>query len=153
MLARVGDELLSLFTELANRAERQLDIVVASPQVVPLDIGLQSTIDALERGVKLRVIYNTEALAHEEASKTLAAAGAEARWLADIPLRLGLRDSGAEGLVALVAPTEAGMVELSVGIRHRELATPFQALFNRQWRQAAPISVHERRASRRRQRA
>jgi sugar-specific transcriptional regulator TrmB len=151
MLARV-DEQLTMFTELATRAQRQLDIVLGSPQVTPPDIGLQPEIDALERGVKLRVIYNTDALAHEDAFSTLAAAGAETRWLADIPLRLALRDSGTEGLVSLVAPTEAGMVSMSVGIRHRELATPFQALFNRQWRQAAPVAVDGRHASGQRRR-
>jgi len=55
-----------------------------------------------------------------------------------------LRDSGAEGLVALVATLGDTVVATSVGIRHPELATPFQVLFNRQWRQAAPLDSRPR---------
>jgi sugar-specific transcriptional regulator TrmB len=141
MAAVVGQEdMLELFRGLATRAEHQLDIVLGSPQIEPPETGLELQLGALSRGVKLRIVYDSSLTDIGEYHNALITHGAEIRQLESAPLRLALRDSGGEGLVALVARSGAEYHAAGVRILHAELVAPFQLLFNRQWRQAAPIT-------------
>jgi sugar-specific transcriptional regulator TrmB len=153
MVAKVGsDETLEMLEDITRRARSQLDLVLGSPQVVPPAVGLRPQIDALRRGVNVRAILDNALLDVRAEYEQLSEAGAETRWLAGVPLRLVLRDSGVEGVVALVAQAGDGVLATTVGIKHPELAAPFQVLFNRQWRLAKPRAEdrgRSRRASKR----
>jgi HTH-type transcriptional regulator, sugar sensing transcriptional regulator len=141
MTAVVGrEDMLEMFRGIASRAEHQLDIVLGSPQIEPPETGMQTQLEALERGVKIRIVYDSNLPDVVKAYQPLLTKGAQVRKLASAPLRLALRDSGGEGLVALVARSGADYHAASVRIIHSELVAPFQILFNRQWRQASPIS-------------
>jgi sugar-specific transcriptional regulator TrmB len=152
MTAVVGrDDTLDMFREVASRAEHQLDIILGSPQIEPPETGLQAQLEALERGVKMRIIYDSSLMDVREQYEHLLLHGAQFRQLAIAPLRLALRDSGAEGLVALVARSGAEYHAASVRIIYADLVAPFQILFNRQWRQATPVvALEQQRRSRRR---
>jgi HTH-type transcriptional regulator, sugar sensing transcriptional regulator len=142
MTAVVGrDDMLELFRGIASRAEHQLDIVLGSPQIEPPETGMATQLDALRRGVKMRIIYDSNLPDVSESYDELVANGAQIRKLESAPLRLALRDSGGEGLVALVARSGADYHAASVRIIHSELVAPFQILFNRQWRQATAVSL------------
>jgi sugar-specific transcriptional regulator TrmB len=141
MTAVVGrDDMLELFRGIASRAEHQFDIVLGIPQIEPPEAGVQTQLALLERGVRIRIVYDSNLPDVLEAYQVLLAHGAQIRKLRSAPLRLALRDSGEEAGVALLAGSGAEYHAASVRIIHSELVAPFQMLFNRQWRQAAPVS-------------
>jgi hypothetical protein len=110
------------------------------PQVEPPETGMQTQLAALERGVRMRIIYDSNLPDVLDQYADVLANGAQIRRLESAPLRLALRDSGGEGLVALVARSWSEYHAASVRIIHAELVAPFQMLFNRQWRQATPVA-------------
>jgi sugar-specific transcriptional regulator TrmB len=142
MTAVVGrDDMLELYRGIASRAEHSLDIVLGSPQIEPPETGMQTHLALLERGGRIRMIYDSNLPDVLEAYEALLANGAQIRKLRSAPLRLALRDSGGEGAVALLARSGDEYHAASVRLIHSELVAPFQMLFNRQWRQASPVSL------------
>jgi HTH-type transcriptional regulator, sugar sensing transcriptional regulator len=137
MDARVGvDQTLEMFEEITSRAVSRLDVVISSPVIQPREHWSEFEIGALRRGVGVRVIYEAALVADEERYRPLVEAGGEARCATQLPLKMIVRDDGAEATVSLVDDSNGDVLTTTVAIRHRELAVPFQLLFNRQWRQA-----------------
>jgi sugar-specific transcriptional regulator TrmB len=136
----VGTErTMDMFRDLAVRAEFQLDIVLARPQILPREAWNQHELEAIGRGVDVRVLYSPEVLSDGAPHLPIQAAGGLVRVADDPPLRLALRDRGREGIVSLVEAAGDTLFATSVAIRHPELVAPFQILFNRQWRQARGV--------------
>lgn len=141
MEARVGvQRTLEMFHEIARHAVRRLDVVVGEPVIQAREQWGQYEIEALRRGVRVRVIYASALLADERRYRPVLEAGGEARRAEELPLKMLVRDDGAEATVSLVDHSGDEFVAMSVMIRHPELATPFQLLFNREWRRAAPLA-------------
>jgi HTH-type transcriptional regulator, sugar sensing transcriptional regulator len=141
MHARIGIErALESFAEVTDRARERLDIVVSAPVIQDRAMWNVNELNALGRGVSVRVIYAPELVGERARYEAIAAAGAQVRCLEAPPLKMVVRDDGAEATVSLVDTVDDELVATSVGIGHSELATPFQLLFNRQWRQAAELA-------------
>jgi HTH-type transcriptional regulator, sugar sensing transcriptional regulator len=138
MHARIGVEsTLDMFAGVTGRAQHRLDIIVTEPVIQERSAWNVNETAALRRGVSLRVIYSPELIADRARYEAIVAAGAEVRCSDDLPLKMVVRDDGAEATVSLVADSDGDLVATSVGIGHPDLAAPFQLLFNRQWRHAA----------------
>lgn len=137
MHARIGvQSTLDMFAGVTGRAKHRLDIIVTEPVIQDRSAWNVNEAAALRRGVGLRVIYSPELIADPARYDAITAAGAEVRSSEDLPLKMVVRDDGAEATVSLVADGDGELVATSVGIGHPELAAPFQLLFNRQWRHA-----------------
>ncbi|MQA08957.1 MAG: hypothetical protein GEU98_10505 [Pseudonocardiaceae bacterium] len=130
---------MDMFGDLAERAEFQLDIVLILPQILPREAWNQYELQAIGRGVDVRVLYERNAISEGAPHLPIHDAGGLIRVADNPPLRLALRDRGREGIVSLVEAAGDTLVATSVAIRHPELAAPFQILFNRQWRQAQSV--------------
>lgn len=133
---------LDMFEDLAARAEFQLDIVFTAPQIQPREAWNKHELEAINRGVDVRVLYGRDVAIDEAPFRPIHDAGGLVRIANDPPLRMALRDRGREGVISLVEAIEEKLVASSVAIRHPELVAPFQVLFNRQWRQARQIDPH-----------
>ncbi len=145
MHAKVGrDATLQMLVDIVERAENRLDIVVTTPVIQPRSEWHNSELRALERGVGIRVIYGAELVDDSERYRPLLDGGAEVRTSSNVPLKMIVRDDGAEAVVSLVDTTDGEFVATSVSVHHPELAAPFQLLFNRQWRQANELAGTER---------
>lgn len=140
MQVKVGvDRTLELFADINRRAEHRLDIVVTAPVIQSRDQWNRNEVEALRRNVSIRVIYPPDLVNDPQRYRPIVEAGGEVRTSTYLPLKMIVRDDGAEAIVSLVDHSDGDFVATSVAIGHRELATPFQLLFNRQWRQAQPL--------------
>jgi HTH-type transcriptional regulator, sugar sensing transcriptional regulator len=141
MHAKVGvDRTLEMLVDVVGRAESRLDIVVSTPVIQPRGQWNRSELRALERGVGIRVIYAAELVDDPERYGPVLDRGAEVRASSNLPLKMIVRDNGAEAVVSLVDTSDGELVATSVSVQHPELAAPFQLLFNRQWRQATEFA-------------
>jgi sugar-specific transcriptional regulator TrmB len=130
------EQTMTMLTHFANRSSRQLDLIVTNPLIVE-DDSETLVRAALERGAHVRVLYDTS-LFREAPNRgaQIESAGAEVRSSDDLPLKMSLRDHGAEAVISLVSRSDSDIAAVAVSIRHPELCAPFQILFNRLWRQA-----------------
>ncbi len=140
MNASIGVErALETFAGITARARHRLDIIVTAPVIQDRSAWNSNELAARGRGVSLRIIYACDLVSDPARYAAIVEAGAEVRCSNELPLKVIVRDDGAEATVALVADSDGDFVATSVGIAHRELAAPFQLLFNRQWRHAKPF--------------
>ncbi len=128
--------------EIVRRSERRLDIVQATPFTQPPERWNDLEVEALARGVGVRVLFTPEAAATPGRVDGLREAGATVRVSEALPLKLVLRD-GVEAMVALRDPRHFEHGVTSVAIRHAELVSPVQLLFQREWRRARPLAASE----------
>lgn len=142
MRAGVGaDATVAMFGAVARRSALQLDVVITSPQIEDPRRAHEHELLALSRGVRVRMIYDRTLLEEQQDRHVrLAAAGAELRVATEPPLKLTLRDNGAEALISLVSRSAEETTATTVAVLHPELSAPFQIMFNRQWRLAQPLS-------------
>lgn len=142
MRARVGAEAtLEMLVDIVGRAERRLDIVVTTPVIQQRSEWHLAELGALARGVSVRVIYGSDLVDDPERYRPLLEAGAEVRQSSNLPLKMIVRDDGAEAVVSLVDSSDGEFVAMSVLVGQHELVAPFQLLFNRQWRQASELAA------------
>jgi sugar-specific transcriptional regulator TrmB len=141
MHAKVGvDATLQILVDIVDRAVNRLDIVVTTPVIQRREEWNLHELRALERGVSLRVLYAIELIDDPDRYTPLFADGAQVRASNNLPLKMIVRDDGAEAVVALVDTSDGDLVATSVSVNHPELAAPFQLLFNRQFRQASDFA-------------
>lgn len=142
MEAKVGVQgTLEMLVAIVDRAENRLDIVVTTPVIQPRAEWHRSELRALERGVSLRVIYSTDVIDDPERYRPLLEGGGEVRASSNLPLKMIVRDDGAEAVVSMVDTSDGELVATSVSVRDPVLAAPFQLLFHRQWRQANELAT------------
>lgn len=132
-------ETIEIYERLITGAERQVDIVHAAPVLQTKSRWNVCEVAARERGVQVRVLFATRELAQAHGYEQLLDAGGEARVARNVPLKLVVRDNGSESLVALANPADRSK-PTCVAIRHADLVAPIQLLFNREWRQAVPLT-------------
>lgn len=141
MQVKVGvDRTLEMFANITRRAEHRLDIVVTEPVIQGRDDWNRNEVEALRRNILVRVIFPPDLVSDAHRYRPILETGGEVRTSTYLPLKMIVRDDGAEAIVSLVDHSDGNFVATSVAIGHRELATPFQLLFNRQWCQARQIS-------------
>jgi sugar-specific transcriptional regulator TrmB len=137
MTAKVGsDGTLRMIVDTVARATRRLDIVVTTPVIQAREDWNVSEVRALERGVSVRILYAEDLIDDPARYLPAVRAGAEVRASSNLPVKVIVRDDGAEAVVSLVDTSNGEFVATSFSVGLPELAMPFQLLFNRQWRQA-----------------
>ena len=81
-------------------------------------------------------------LAVEHRFEEIVAAGGEVRVARTAPLKVMIRDDGAEAAVALSSPgADKQERQIFLAVRHPDLVAPMQLLFNREWRRAQPLAA------------
>jgi sugar-specific transcriptional regulator TrmB len=134
-----ADATIEDYERIIATAERRVDIVHSIPVLQRQPRWNMREAEAVARGVEVRVLFASRELAMEHRYEELIAGGAEVRVARDRPMKLVVRDDGAEAMVALHNPVDT-MHPTCLLIRHTDLIAPLQLHFNRQWRQARSLS-------------
>ena len=119
-------------------AERTVDMIQQPPFLQPRSRWNVAEVEAVERGVRVRVLYTPEAIADEHRYADLRRAGGEVRVAERVPMKLLVRD-GVEAMISLRDPVTGRQGITSAVIRHPDLVGPLQLLFRREWRAARPL--------------
>lgn len=121
------------YERLIEEAQGRIDIVHSEPVLQGRDRWNLREVAALERGVAVRVLFATAELADTHAWDQLVAAGGEVRVAREPPLKMVIRDDGAEALIAVPHPGDPADPYCLL-IKNADLIAPLQLRFNRQWR-------------------
>ena len=95
-------------------------------------------IEAIERGVDVRVVYTREALRDARRYEPLMRAGGQVRVTDTLPLKLMIRDED-EALISLRDASTGAQSVTTARVRHPDLVAPLQSLFADVWGKARPI--------------
>ena len=108
-------------------------------------------VEALERGVQVRAIYTPQALEDVRRFEDILRHGGQARTLAQLPMKLMVRDHE-EALISLRDAGTGAQSITTVAVRHPDLVAPLTTLFEQQWKKARalPREMRPRRTASRR---
>ena len=95
-------------------------------------------VEALERGVSVRVIYTPQALEDPRRFEDILRYGGQVRTLAQLPMKLMVRDHE-EALISLRDAGTGAQSVTTVAVRHPDLVAPLTTLFEQQWRKAKAL--------------
>jgi HTH-type transcriptional regulator, sugar sensing transcriptional regulator len=134
--------------DLVSRATQTLDIMLQPPFVQPRPRWNVKEVEALERGVQVRAIYTPQALEDTRRFEEILRHGGQARMLAQLPMKLMVRDHE-EALISLRDAGTGAQSVTTVGVRHPDLVAPLGTLFEQQWRKARalPREIRPRRTA------
>ena len=121
--------------DLVSRATQTLDIMLQPPFVQPRPRWNVMEVEALERGVQVRAIYTREALEDARRFEDILRHGGQARTLAQLPMKLMVRDHE-EALISLRDAGTGAQSVTTVAVRHPDLVAPLITLFEQQWTKA-----------------
>lgn len=124
--------------QLTRDARETLLVMHRRPFLQPRTRWNVAEIEAVQRGVSVRVICIDEVLDERSRYVPLAEAGAELRVSADLPMKLALRDRE-EAMIALRDPATGEQGATSVIVRHPDLVTALELLFEKEWASARRI--------------
>jgi HTH-type transcriptional regulator, sugar sensing transcriptional regulator len=124
---------------LIARAEDSLDEMLQPPFLQPRSRWNAREIEALARGVTVRVIYTPDALIDPQRYRGLVEHGGEARILERLPMKLLVRDDE-EALISLRDAATGAQSTTSARVHHPDLVAPLATLFAQAWRRARPLS-------------
>ena len=139
--------------DLVSRATQTLDIMLQPPFVQPRPRWNVMEVEAIERGVEVRVIYTPQALEDARRFEDIVRHGGHARMLAGLPMKLMVRDQQ-EALISLRDAGTGAQSVTTVAVRNPDLVAPLGTLFDQQWRRARalPRELRPRRTAARRPR-
>jgi sugar-specific transcriptional regulator TrmB len=137
--------------DLVARATQTLNIMLQPPFVQPRPRWNVMEVEALERGVEIRAIYTPEALEDARRFEDIVRHGGHARMLAQLPMKLMVRDHE-EALISLRDAGTGAQSVTTVAVRHPDLVAPLITLFEQQWKKsrALPREMRPRRTASRR---
>ncbi len=121
--------------DLVSRATRTLSIMLQPPFVQPRPRWNVMEVEALERGVQVRAIYTPQALEDARRFEDILRHGGQARMLAQLPMKLMVRDHE-EALISLRDAGTGAQSVTTVAVRHPDLVAPLITLFEQQWKKA-----------------
>jgi len=121
--------------DLVSRARKTLDIMLQPPFVQPRPRWNVMEVEALERGVQLRAIYTPGALEDARRFEDVLRHGGQARMLAQLPMKLMVRDHE-EALISLRDAGTGAQSVTTVAVRHPDLVASLITLFEQQWKKA-----------------
>lgn len=124
--------------DLVSRATRTLDIMLQPPFVQPRPRWNVMEVEALGRGVQVRAIYTPPALEDARRFEDILRHGGQARTLAQLPMKLMVRDRE-EALISLRDAGTGAQSVTTVAVRHPDLVAPLIALFEQQWTKARAL--------------
>jgi sugar-specific transcriptional regulator TrmB/DNA-binding CsgD family transcriptional regulator len=126
------------YLQLQASAREQVRILDRPPYVVANQVNAVE-LDALARGVRYRVLYDSSSFDHPGKSawmRMCVAAGEDARMLASLPCKINIADSR----VALSYDMTATAVTSAVVVHPSSLLDSLLALFEELWSRAQPVS-------------
>jgi sugar-specific transcriptional regulator TrmB len=123
-------------------AERRLAIMQQPPFLQPRSRWNVAELEAMERGVELRIVYSIDGLTDPLRYAALARAGAEIRVVRELPMKLAISDD-AEAMLSLRDPHTHEQGITSMVVRHPDLVSAFQLMFESQWEAARRLSRAE----------
>jgi sugar-specific transcriptional regulator TrmB len=137
--------------DLVSRATQTLNIMLQPPFVQPRPRWNVMEVEALERGVQVRAIYTPQALEDARRFEDIVRHGGQARMLAQLPMKLMVRDHE-EALISLRDAGTGAQSVTTVAVRHPDLVAPLITLFEQQWKKARalPREMRPRRTASRR---
>ena len=132
------------FDRLQLEAEEEIDVVVKAPAIATRS-GNPAEVQALERGVRNRGLYEEQVLEIPEVRPHLAewqAAGEEIRiYPGELPLKMAIFDR--RNVLVPLIPTGGRDVTTTLLIRHPSLGLALHVLFEHLWSQAKVFSPDE----------
>jgi sugar-specific transcriptional regulator TrmB len=131
------------FERMVRAAARRLDVVQAVPFTQEPERWNRLEVEAVARGVQVRVLFTPDAAAIPGRVDGLLEGGVQARVSDALALKLVLLE-GTEAMVALRDPKRFEGGVTSVAIRHPDLVAPLQLMFQREWRRATPLPTTTR---------
>ena len=124
--------------DLVSRARQTLNIMLQPPFVQPRPRWNVMEVEALERGVQVRAIYTPHALEDARRFEDILRHGGQARILAQLPMKLMVRDQE-EALISLRDAGTGAQSVTTVAVRHPDLVAPLITLFEQQWKKARAL--------------
>jgi hypothetical protein len=124
--------------DLVSRATQTLNIMLQPPFVQPRPRWNVMEVAALERGVAVRAIYTPRALEDARRFEDILRHGGQARTLAQLPMKLMVRDDE-EALISLRDAGTGAQSVTTVAVRHPDLVAPLITLFDQQWKKARAL--------------
>ena len=124
--------------DLVSRATQTLNIMLQPPFVQPRPRWNVMEVEALERGVQVRAIYTPHALEDARRFEDILRHGGQARMLAQLPMKLMVRDHE-EALISLRDAGTGAQSVTTVAVRHPDLVAPLITLFEQQWKKARAL--------------
>jgi sugar-specific transcriptional regulator TrmB len=124
--------------DLVSRARQTLNIMLQPPFVQPRPRWNTMEVEALERGVRVRAIYTPDALEDARRFEDILRHGGQARMLAQLPMKLMVRDHE-EALISLRDAGTGAQSVTTVAVRHPDLVAPLITLFEQQWKKARAL--------------
>ncbi len=124
--------------DLVSRSTESLSIMLQPPFVQPRPRWNVKEVEALERGVSVRVIYTPQALEDPRRFEDILRYGGQVRTLAQLPMKLMVRDHE-EALISLRDAGTGAQSVTTVAVRHPDLVAPLTTLFEQQWRKAKAL--------------
>ncbi len=124
--------------DLVSRATQTLDIMLQPPFVQPRPRWNVMEVEALDRGVQVRAIYTPQALEDPRRFEDVLRHGGQVRTLAQLPMKLMVRDQE-EALISLRDADSGAQSVTTVAVRHPDLVAPLATLFEQHWRKARAL--------------
>jgi sugar-specific transcriptional regulator TrmB len=124
--------------DLVSRTTRTLEIMLQPPFVQPRPRWNVMEVEALGRGVQVRAIYTPQALEDPRRFEDIVRHGGQVRMLAQLPMKLMVRDQE-EALISLRDAGTGAQSVTTVAVRHPDLVAPLATLFEQQWRKARAL--------------
>lgn len=135
------DAILRRFQSMIGSARKEILGFAAAPIMAPDEINRDVNIEALNRGVRLRTIYERAVLDMPDFAEVIAAceaSGEQIRIIDRLPSKMVLVDDEAALLPVYV---EQSQPATSAALIHAPLAHTFTALFEELWRRAMPATM------------
>jgi len=121
-----------------SRAQNRLLEMMQPPFLQPRARWNVAEVEAVKRGVDVRVIYTPDALEDERRYSALMEAGARLRVTDRLPMKLLIRDDE-EALISLRDTSTGAQSVTTARVRHPDLITPLKTVFDKEWRKARPM--------------
>lgn len=124
--------------ELMSSTRETLFELLQPPFIQPRPRWNVKEIEAIERGVDVRVVYTPEGVRDRRRYAPLMEAGGQVRVADHLPMKLLICDQK-EALISLRDANTGAQSITSARVRHPDLVAPLENLFAQVWRKAQPI--------------
>ena len=128
----------STLEELISNSRSHLHELLQPPYLQPRPRWNKSEIEAVERGVEVKVVYTADGITDPYRYLPLQEAGGQVRVTDQMPMKLLISDDR-EALISLRDANTGVQSVTTARVRHADLVAPLEELFRQVWRKAKPI--------------
>ena len=126
--------------EVISNSRNSLHEMLQPPFLQPRPRWNVQEIEAVKRGVDVRVVYTAEGTQDPQRYLPLLEAGGKVRVIDRLPMKLLVSDDS-EALISLRDASTGAQSVTTARVRHADLVAPLEALFQQVWRKAKPIKL------------